>query len=194
MHVSALNLCRKHLLIGQDKIRYQMYKLKKLNPKAERLRDKHDRALKRLQQSKTYVELIANTLRYTAVLTEQTLFAARQKKHIAIAKMHGKTQKNLLRKKLFELNKKSQIHISDFPFEMKPQQSATLTPDYDFDSSFESAQITTASWTMQDFNTKLIAPLIRKVAQPSIQGVCSTTIDINKGPKWQAILVKKDKL
>ena len=185
--LTALNTCRKHLLTGQDKIRLEMVKLIKMNPRAESARENMKKA-KKVKPPPAKVAAVA------IALANQMLVAGEQQIHITKAKVYGLNYTAKLTRDLRKLNKDSTITIDDFPFALDSSPALSLTPNYEQKTNFINKQEVKASWTMKNYNKKFINAIINNVHSPAIKGNCSASIDNKEGKKWAAILMKKGKL
>ncbi|MCH2535718.1 MAG: hypothetical protein MK008_14855 [Bdellovibrionales bacterium] len=174
------SLCRRHYLKAQSYVVKYAKRIKKLNPKATKLRFRLGVLYAKLALMKDPVSISATLWQIKKVKSKQKLLHAKQKGLIEMARYKIALEVSELKKELVQKHTITPLKLSDVHFNMEAKPINSTAPTYHLPPQFYKTQTASASWTWMDFD----------FFKGFFNFSCSVGVK-KKGLKWKPAL-KKD--
>lgn len=139
--------CRKHYLKSQSYALKYFNRLKKLNPKARKLRYKLILLYAKLATAKDPVSIASILFQIKQTKTKQSLLDAKQKSIIEIAKYKIRLQKELFRNELSRISHIKIQKIQKVKFQTTAKPPMSKAPTYHLPANYKNTQLVQAQWS-----------------------------------------------
>lgn len=177
------SICRKHYLKAQSYVIKYARRLKKLNPKAKKLRLRLAYLYAKLVLLKDPVSISATLWQIKKVKSKQGLLDAKQKSLINTARYKIDLQIKKIKADLTKISKITPVHIEKVPFKLLATPQFSKAPSYHLPPDFYQLQHVSAQWTWLELN------VLKRLFSFS----CEVGVK-KKGLKWHPTLKKGNPL